>query len=66
MKSGKLGRSFNAMLMQMSKLIGLAKLGKRQKREAELRSLQAHIKPHFLYNTLDTILGWHVKKGPTT
>ncbi|KAI7247645.1 hypothetical protein KC345_g11942, partial [Hortaea werneckii] len=35
----------------------------RQKREAELRSLQAHIKPHFLYNTLDTIHWMARSKG---
>jgi two-component system sensor histidine kinase YesM len=60
---GKLGRSFNAMLMQMSKLLSLTELQGRQKREAELRSLQAHIKPHFLYNTLDTIHWMARKKG---
>ena len=52
---GKLGRSFNLMLAQINRLIILTELQERQKREAELRSLQAHIKPHFLYNTLDTI-----------
>ncbi|MBD3922609.1 sensor histidine kinase [Paenibacillus sp. PR3] len=52
---GKLGRSFNLMLAQINRLITLTELQERQKREAELRSLQAHIKPHFLYNTLDTI-----------
>lgn len=58
---GKLGRSFNTMLAQMNKLLSLTELQGRQKREAELRSLQAHIKPHFLYNTLDTI-HWMAKK----
>ncbi len=52
---GRLGRSFNTMLAQISRLLSLSELQERQKREAELRSLQAHIKPHFLYNTLDTI-----------
>ncbi len=52
---GHLGRKFNAMLLQINRLISLTELQERQKREAELRSLQAHIKPHFLYNTLDTI-----------
>ncbi|CAH1190886.1 hypothetical protein PAECIP111892_00391 [Paenibacillus auburnensis] len=52
---GMLGRSFNTMLAQISRLLNLTELQARQKREAELRSLQAHIKPHFLYNTLDTI-----------
>jgi two-component system sensor histidine kinase YesM len=52
---GLLGRRFNAMLQQIHRLLSLTELQERQKREAELRSLQAHIKPHFLYNTLDTI-----------
>lgn len=59
---GMLGRSFNHMLMQITKLIGLVEKEQRQKREAELRSLQAQIKPHFLYNTLDTIL-WLARKS---
>ncbi|MFP3126645.1 sensor histidine kinase [Ectobacillus funiculus] len=60
---GMLGRSFNNMLTQINKLIVLTELQERQKREAELRSLQAHIKPHFLYNTLDTINWMARKKG---
>ncbi len=58
-----LGRSFNRMLLEIRKLIKLNELRERQKREAELRSLQAHIKPHFLYNTLDTIHWMAKKKG---
>jgi two-component system sensor histidine kinase YesM len=60
---GMLGRSFNTMLAQMSRLLSLTELQGRQKREAELRSLQAHIKPHFLYNTLDTIHWMARNKG---
>lgn len=60
---GMLGRSFNRMLAEIRKLLKLSELRERQKREAELRSLQAHIKPHFLYNTLDTIHWMAKKKG---
>jgi len=60
---GWLGRSFNTMLAQINRLISLTELQERQKREAELRVLQAHIKPHFLYNTLDTINWMARKKG---
>lgn len=60
---GQLGRSYNLMLAQMSRLISLTELQERQKREAELRSLQAHIKPHFLYNTLETIQWMARRKG---
>jgi len=60
---GMLGRSFNTMLAQVNRLLSLTELQERQKREAELRSLQAHIKPHFLYNTLDTIHWMARRKG---
>jgi two-component system sensor histidine kinase YesM len=60
---GMLGKSFNTMLIQLRKLLELNELQERQKREAELKSLQAHIKPHFLYNTLDTIHWLARKKG---
>ncbi|PZD94411.1 sensor histidine kinase [Paenibacillus sambharensis] len=58
---GILGRSFNGMLTQINRLLEQVGEEQRQKREAELRSLQAHIKPHFLYNTLDTIQ-WLARK----
>ncbi|MDQ0063484.1 cache domain-containing sensor histidine kinase [Paenibacillus harenae] len=60
---GQLGRSFNTMLAQVNRLLLLTELQGKQKREAELRSLQAHIKPHFLYNTLDTIHWMARNKG---
>jgi two-component system sensor histidine kinase YesM len=60
---GMLGKSFNTMLVQLRKLLVLTELQERKKREAELKSLQAHIKPHFLYNTLDTIHWLARKKG---
>ncbi|GKU84024.1 histidine kinase [Niallia sp. NCCP-28] len=60
---GMLGRSFNTMLSQIKKLISLIEIQGRQKREAELQVLQSHIKPHFLYNTLDTINWMARKKG---
>ncbi|MCV9886424.1 cache domain-containing sensor histidine kinase [Metabacillus halosaccharovorans] len=58
---GMLGKSFNHMIMKINELLLLTEKQERQKREAELRSLQAHIKPHFLYNTLDTI-SWMARK----
>ncbi|OWR30088.1 histidine kinase [Saccharibacillus sp. O23] len=60
---GMLGRSFNRMLVELRRLIELNNRKERQKREAELRSLQDNIKPHFLYNTLDTIHWMARKKG---
>jgi two-component system sensor histidine kinase YesM len=52
---GQLGNSFNNMIREISKLIDLVYTEQKSKREAELKTLQAQIKPHFLYNTLDTI-----------
>ena len=52
---GELGDAFNSMVSQTNNLIGLVKKEQQDKREAELRILHEQIKPHFLYNTLDTI-----------
>jgi two-component system sensor histidine kinase YesM len=51
----QLGHSFNAMGEAIRNLIAQVYLEPQRKREAELRVLQEQIKPHFLYNTLDTI-----------
>ena len=51
----QLGHSFNAMIEEIRNLIAQVYLEQQHKREAELRVLQEQIKPHFLYNTLDTI-----------
>lgn len=58
---GMLGASFNKMLKRIKALIHLTELQERKKRDAEFRSLQANINPHFLYNTLDTIQ-WMARK----
>ncbi|UJF36375.1 sensor histidine kinase [Paenibacillus hexagrammi] len=52
---GQLGHSFNHMVEEIKNLINLVYMEQKKKREAELQVLQAQIKPHFLYNTLDTI-----------
>ena len=52
---GYLGKSFNTMIEEVQKLIDLVYHEQQSKREAELKILQEQIKPHFLYNTLDTI-----------
>lgn len=58
---GMLGVSFNRMLQEIKKLMAMNRRKEKQKQAAELRSLTAHIKPHFLYNTLDTI-HWMARK----
>lgn len=52
---GELGGSFNTMVKEIRKLMYLVKMEERKKRIAEMNVLQAQIKPHFMYNTLDTI-----------
>ena len=52
---GELGHSFNRMLKEIKQLIEMVYTEQRNKRKADLEVLQAQIKPHFLYNTLDTI-----------
>lgn len=52
---GELGLSFNHMIDRINQLVQMVYAEQKDKRNAELKSLQEQIKPHFLYNTLDTI-----------
>lgn len=52
---GELGQSFNHMIARIDQLIQMVYVEQENKRTAEMKSLQEQIKPHFLYNTLDTI-----------
>lgn len=53
---GRLGKIFNKMMSQMSDLVAEKNLQQRFIREYEVRLLQAQINPHFLYNSLETII----------
>ncbi|MNE34432.1 Sensor histidine kinase YehU [compost metagenome] len=52
---GDAGRKFNQMLDRIGELIVEVKDTEKEKRKAEIKTLQAQIEPHFLYNTLNTI-----------
>lgn len=52
---GLLKNSYNAMLIEINQLIEELLQKEKTLRMAELDALQAQMKPHFLYNTLDMI-----------
>ncbi len=52
---GQLKNSYNAMLIEINHLIEELIQKEKNLQKAELDALQEQIKPHFLYNTLDTI-----------
>jgi len=58
----ELGDQINEMANQLETLIRETQQKSDHLAKAELRTLQAQINPHFLYNTLDTII-WQAESG---
>ncbi|WP_276358123.1 sensor histidine kinase [Cohnella caldifontis] len=52
---GFLTQTYNAMIRRMDELINNVHRAELRNKEAAYKVLQAQIKPHFLYNTLETI-----------
>ena len=51
----QIGTAYNGMVERVGQLMTDVKMKERELRKSELQSLMYQIRPHFLYNTLDTI-----------
>jgi len=60
----QLARDCDIAVKKVRDLIAQNRAEQELKRKLELRSLQAQINPHFLYNTLDSII-WMIELGET-
>ncbi len=61
-ETGRLSETFNSMVDKIKQLMQDSINDQKQKRLLELKALQSQINPHFLYNTLDSII-WMAESG---
>lgn len=55
-----LGKTITSMVAQLRNLMDEMVIEQKEKRKSELDALQAQINPHFLYNTLDSVV-WMIE-----
>ncbi len=55
---GMLGDGFNSLMDRINNLLDQIYIQQKSKRENEFKLLQSQIKPHFLYNTIETIISF--------
>jgi two-component system sensor histidine kinase YesM len=60
----RLSKSFNVMVRKIKELMDQIVIEQELKRKSELNTLQSQINPHFLYNTLDSIV-WMAENEKT-
>ena len=58
----RLGRTIESMVGEIKKLMDDVVKEQQAKHKSDLNALQSQINPHFLYNTLDSIV-WMIQKG---
>lgn len=61
----QLSKTFNLMVSRIKTLMNQIVYEQEEKRRSELNALQAQINPHFLYNTLDSVV-WMAENGKVT
>ncbi len=55
---GILADGFNSLMDKINNLVNQIYYEQKEKRESEFKLLQSQIKPHFLYNTIETIISF--------